>query len=284
MKRFLESLATPRNADWVIQGLPLDMTVSRLHGTALGPEAIRVESCFLETFSFSQEKDLADVKFCDIGNLVLPKDDLYKSLDMIESVSRKFFSRSKKLASFGGEHLATFPVVKAASKIFKDLVVIHIDAHADLRKSFHGMRYNHATVMRLIAEECLSSPRSLFQFGIRSGTREELDWGRANTVLFPGKLYEPLSKSIKEIGKRPLYLSIDIDAIDPSAAPGTGTPEPGGLRVSEIFESIALMNEMNIIGFDIVEVSPPLDVNNITAALAAKIARECLIMWGGDSC
>ncbi len=284
MKKFLGSLATPRNAVWVIQGLPLDMTVSRLHGTATGPEAIRVESSFLETFSFSQEKDLADVNFCDIGDLVLPRDDLYKSLDMIESVSRRFFSMGKKLASFGGEHLVTFPVVKAASNFFKDLVVIHIDAHADLRNSFHGMRYNHATVMRLIAKECLSSPGSLFQFGIRSGIREELDWGRANTVLFPGKLYGPLAESIKKIGKRPVYLSLDIDAVDPSAAPGTGTPEPGGLSVSEIFESLALMNEMNIIGFDIVEVAPPLDVNNITAVLAAKIARECLIMWGGGSC
>lgn len=284
MRRFLGSLDTPLGADWVIQGLPLDMTVSRLHGTASGPDFIRVESCFLETFSFSQEKDLADVNFCDIGDLVLPRDDLFKSLDMIESVSRRFFSRGKKLASFGGEHLVTFPVVKAASRFYKDLVVIHIDAHADLRNIFHGMRYNHATVMRRIAEECLSSTMSLFQFGIRSGTSEELLWGRANTVLSPGKLYGPLLESIRRIGNRPVYISLDIDAIDPSAAPGTGTPEPGGLSVSEIFDSLALMNEMTVVGFDIVEVSPPLDVNNITSALAAKIARECLIMWGGGSC
>lgn len=284
MKRFLGSLPTPRVADWVIQGIPLDMTVSRLHGTAAGPESIRTESCFLETFSFSLGKDLVDVRFCDIGDLILPKDNLEKSLDLIRSVSHRFFSRGKKLASFGGEHLATFPVVKAASKFFKDLVVIHIDAHADLRNTFHGMKYNHATVMRLIAENCLSSPKSLFQFAIRSGTRDELEWGRANTVLFPGKLYRPLVESIKEIGKRPVYLSLDIDAIDPSAAPGTGTPEPGGLSVSEVFESLALMKEMNVIGFDIVEVSPPLDVNNITAVLAAKITRECLIMWGGGNC
>lgn len=284
MTRFIGSLKTPSDAVWVIQGLPLDMTVSRLHGTASGPEAIRTESCLLETFSFSQEKDLADVRYCDIGDLILPKDSLEKSLELIESVSRKFFSRGKKLASLGGEHLATFPVVKAASEFFNDLVVIHIDAHADLRATFRGMKYNHATVMRLVAETCLSSPRSLFQFGIRSGTREELEWGRANTHISPDELYGPLAESVEEIGKRPVYLSFDIDAADPSAAPGTGTPEPGGLSANEIFESLALMKDMNIAGFDIMEVSPPHDVNNITAVLAAKIARECLIMWGGDSC
>lgn len=284
MKRFLGSLSTPRDAVWVIQGLPLDMTVSRLHGTAEGPGSIRNESCFLETFSFSQKKDLEDVLFCDIGDLTLPRDDLYKSLDMIESVSRRFFSRGKKLVSLGGEHLVSFPVVKAASEFFEDLVVIHIDAHADLRQTFHGMKYNHATVMRLIAGTCLSSPGSLFQFGIRSGTREEYEWGRANTAFYPNELYRPLKEALKKIGRRPIYLSLDIDAVDPSAAPGTGTPEPGGLTASEIFESLAIMKDLNIVGFDIVEVSPPLDVNNITAALAAKIARECLIMWGGGSC
>ena len=282
--RFLGSLKTPSDAVWVIQGLPLDMTVSRFHGTSNGPQAIRAESSFLETFSFSQMKDLSDVRFCDIGDLFLPEDNLYKSLDMIELVSRKFFSRGRKLVSLGGEHLVTFPVVKAASDFFKDLVVIHIDAHADLRETFHGMKYNHATVMRLIAETCLSSPGSLFQFGIRSGTREEHKWGRANTAFYPGELYQPLERALKEIGSRPVYLSLDIDAVDPSAAPGTGTPEPAGLSTREIFESLAIMKDINIVGFDIVEVSPPLDVNNITAALAAKIARECLIMWGGDNC
>lgn len=284
MKKFLGSLDTPRGADWVMQGLPLDMTVSRFHGTAEGPEAIRTESRFLETFSFSQKKDLADVVFCDIGDLVLPRDDLYKSLDTIESVSRNFFARGRKLVSFGGEHLVTFPVVKAAAGFFKDLVVIHIDAHADLRKTFHGMKYNHATVMRLIAETCLFSPGSLFQFGIRSGTGEEYEWGMANTAFYPGELYRPMEEALKKIGCRPVYLSLDIDAVDPSAAPGTGTPEPGGLSASEIFESLAIMKNVNIVGFDIVEVSPPLDVNNITATLAAKIARECLIMWGGGNC
>ncbi len=259
------------------------MTVSRLHGTAMGPEAIRIESTQLETFSFSLEKDLEDVPFCDIGELSLPGDDLDTALEMIESVSRRFFTRGKKIASFGGEHLVTLPVVKAASSLFTDLAVIHIDAHADLRDIYHGMRNNHATVMRRIAEDCLSATNSLFQFGIRSGTREEMDWGRGNTSLFPHRLIDPLRGSIRTIGKRPVYLSLDIDAFDPGIAPGTGTPEPCGLDSREFFESLVLMKDLNIVGFDIVEVSPPHDVNNITAVLAAKIARECLIMWGGGN-
>lgn len=260
------------------------MTVSRLHGTATGPEAIRIESTQLETFSFSLEKDLEDVPFCDIGDLALPGNNLDMALEMIESVSRRFFARGKRIASFGGEHLVTLPVVKAASGLFNDLAVIHIDAHADLRDIYHGMKNNHATVMRRIAEDCLSATSSLFQFGIRSGTREEMDWGRANTSLFPQRLIEPLRGSIRTIGKRPVYLSLDIDAFDPGIAPGTGTPEPCGLDSREFFESLALMKDMNIIGFDIVEVSPPHDVNNITSVLAAKIARECLITWGGGNC
>jgi len=260
------------------------MTVSRLHGTSSAPDCIRHESGFLETFSFLQEKDLSDCCFCDIGDIQLPKDSLESALGMIEAVASRFFSRGKKIASFGGEHLVSFPVLKAASSFFPDLAVIHIDAHADLRRSFHGMKSNHATVMRLVAEECLESTHSLLQFGIRSGTREEYEWGRANTQFFPGELFVPLSSSIGKIGKRPVYLSLDIDAVDPSAAPGTGTPEPGGLCASEVLRSLLLMKELNVIGFDIVEVSPPLDVNSITAVLAAKIARECLIMWGGGSC
>ncbi|MDO9507923.1 MAG: agmatinase [Thermovirgaceae bacterium] len=284
MKGFLASRPFPRDVGWIIQGLPLDMTVSRLHGTASGPEAIRVESNKLENFSFSLEKDLRDISFCDIGDLALPKDDLNMALEMIESVSRNFFDKGKRIASFGGEHLVTLPVVKAASNHYADLAVIHIDAHADLRDIYHGMKNNHATVMRRIAEDCLSTPKSLFQFGIRSGTREELEWGRANTFLFPDRLIEPLRESIKIIGKRPVYLSLDIDAFDPGIAPGTGTPEPCGLGNRDFFESLALMKDMHVIGFDIVEVSPPHDVNNITAVLAAKIARECLITWGGGNC
>ncbi len=257
------------------------MTVSRLHGTSSGPGTIRSESWRLETFSFSREQDLADVPFFDVGDLALVPGDLSGSLKIIELVSSGFFRKGLRIASLGGEHLATLPVIRAASSLYPELAVIHIDAHADLRDSYHGMKENHATVMRRVAEECLASPSLLFQFGIRSGTMEEYRWAKENTSFFPFELCEPLMNSIKKIGPRPVYLSIDIDAIDPGEAPGTGTPEPCGLTSREVFKALSLMKDLDLVGFDIVEVSPPNDVNNITSILAAKLTRECLIMWGG---
>jgi agmatinase len=260
------------------------MTVTRRHGTAQAPSVIREESRGLETYSFPLDKDLSEVDFCDIGDLNLPGDDLGRALEMIEAVSSRFYGMGRKVASFGGEHLVTLPVVRAAVKTFRDLVVIHLDAHADLRDKYHGMKYNHATVMRCIAENCLATPYSLYQFCIRSGTREEFEWGTANTSFFPGELLKPLGKCLEKIGGSPVYISIDIDAVEPAEAPGTGTPEPCGTPGREIFEALYRMKGLNVVGFDIVEVSPPHDVNNITSVLAAKMARECLIMWGGDIC
>jgi len=281
VNRFLSSRHSIKGVKWILQGLPLDMTVTRLHGTSSAPGIIRDESRGLETFSFLQEQDLDDVPFFDIGDLVLVPGDLEKSLMVIGSVSAGFFRKGFRIASLGGEHLASLPVIRAASTIFPELVVIHIDAHADLRDSYHGMKENHATVMRRVAEECLSSPSLLYQFGIRSGTRDEYRWGMENTSFSPFDLTGPLERAAGEIGTRPVYLSIDIDAIDPGEAPGTGTPEPCGLSSRELFKALPLMKDLDLIGFDIVEVSPPNDVNNITSVLAAKIARECLIMWGG---
>jgi len=284
LKRFLESRRTHSGVKWILQGLPLDMTVTRRHGTGQAPSVIREESHGLETYSFPLDKDLSEIDFCDIGDLNLPGDDLCRSLFIIESVSSRFFDMGKRVASFGGEHLVTLPVVKAAVKTFGDLVVIHMDAHADLREKYHGMKYNHATVMRWIAEECLVSPGSLYQFCIRSGTREEFEWGMANTSFYPGELLRPLGKCLERINEKPVYITIDIDSVEPAEAPGTGTPEPCGTPAREIFEALYEMKGLNVVGFDIVEVSPPHDVNNVTSVLAAKMARECLIMWGGDNC
>jgi len=269
-----------KGVTWILQGVPLDMTVSRFHGTSEGPRTIRRESRHLETFSTVLLGDLQDVPFADVGDIELAPGDLHLSLETIKAVSSSFFRRGLKVATLGGEHLATLPVLEAASEIYPDLAVIHLDAHADLRDRYRGTGKNHATVMRRVAESCLVSPSLLFQFGIRSASAVEYRWGRDNTSFFPLELSTPLKDVIPMLGRRPVYLSLDIDIVDPGEAPGTGTPEPCGFSAREVLQALTLMKDLRMIGFDIVEVSPPNDINGITSVLAARLTRECLIMWG----
>ncbi|MGC9489675.1 MAG: agmatinase [Thermovirgaceae bacterium] len=280
MTRFLGSKGRLCGADWIILGAPLDLTVSRLSGSRRGPEAIREESGHLETYSINAGRDLEEVSFMDIGNILLDGRDLAESLDIIRLVAQRFFDLGKRLFTFGGEHLATLPLVEAATERYPDLRVVHFDAHADLRDTYHGAKLTHATVMRRVAEGCLESPKNLYQFGIRSATAQEHAWGRERTNLIEGRIPEALENVQGLLQGHPVYVSIDIDVVDPGFAPGTGTPEPGGIGPGELFEAVEILGRLDIIGADIVEVSPLLDINGITAGLAAKICREGLLFWG----
>jgi agmatinase len=280
LKRFLGSKGGPSGADWIILGVPLDLTVSRLPGSRRGPEAIREESGHLETYSINVGRDLNEVSFMDIGDIMLYGRELAESLDVIRLVAQRFFDLGKRLFTFGGEHLATLPLVEAAAERHPNLRVVHFDAHADLRDTYHGARLTHATVMRRVAEGCLESPKNLYQFGIRSATAQEHAWGRERTNLISGRIPEALETVQGLLLGHPVYVSIDIDVVDPGFAPGTGTPEPGGIGPGELFEAVEILGRLDIIGADIVEVSPLLDINGITAALAAKICRESLLFWG----
>lgn len=279
MKRFLGSKSGLTGADWIILGAPLDLTVSRLPGSRRAPEAIREESRHLETYSIRAGRDLEEVSFMDIGDILLDGRDVAESLDVIRLVAQRFFDLGKRLFTFGGEHLATLPLVQAAVGRHPDLRVLHFDAHADLRDTYHGSRLTHATVMRRIAEGCLRSPKNLYQFGIRSATGQEHAWGRRRTNLLDGRLPEAIEAVRASLQGYPVYVSIDIDVVDPAFAPGTGTPEPGGIGPRELFEALEILGGLDIIGADIVEVSPLLDVNGITAGLAAKLCRESLLFW-----
>jgi agmatinase len=280
LKRFLGSKGTLSDADWIILGAPLDLTLSRLPGSRRGPEAIREESEHLETYSIKVGRDLAEASYRDVGNIVLDGRDLRESLDVIHLVARRFYDLGKRLFTFGGEHLTTLPIVKAASQYYGGLKVVHLDAHADLRDTYHGSGLTHATVMRRVAEGCLQSPKDLYQFGIRSATGEEHQWGKSHTNFMADRVLEPLEDALESLKGSFVYVSIDIDVVDPGYAPGTGTPEPGGIHPGELFDALRLLGNLDIIGCDIVEVSPGLDVNGITSALAAKICRESLLYWG----
>jgi len=262
----------------VIIGAPMDFTVSFRPGARYGPAEIRNVSEGLEEFSFDLQMDLSQRCYFDAGDIALPFGNVNKSLECIENTMEILLRDGKKPVMLGGEHLVSLPAVKKAAEAYPGLVVLHFDAHADLRDNYLGEKFSHATVMRRIAE--LVGGERVFQLGIRSGTREEYQWGKENTCIYPGKIIEPLHDIINEIKGLPVYISLDIDVVDPAFAPGTGTPEPGGCSSSEILRALHMLRDINVIGMDIVEVCPILDRSQITSLLAAKLVRDSILLFG----
>jgi len=260
----------------VLAGIPMDFTVSFKPGSRFAPAKIREVSIELEEYSIYQDKSLYDKTFCDMGDLELPFGNVGKSIDIIYEFARKIFGDDKTPIFLGGEHLISFPLIKAAKEIYGDLVVLHFDAHADMRDDYLGEKFSHATVMRRAGE--VIGFNNLYQFGIRSGSEEEILFARKNSNIFFVYETEKLFEIIKKLRNKKVYLSIDIDVVDPAFAPGTGTPEPGGLTSSQFLEIILKMKELDIVGADVVEVSPYYDISDRTSLLAAKIVRELILL------
>ncbi|AIJ05729.1 agmatinase [Methanocaldococcus bathoardescens] len=273
--KFIMTNSSFEEADGVIFSIPYDETTSFKPGTREGGNAIRTASWGLETYSPILDRDLSEIKYCDLKDL-----DLYGSqaeiFNTIHHVSREILKKGKKIIVFGGEHSITYPIIKAVKDIYDDFIVIQFDAHCDLRDEYLGNKLSHACVMRRVYE----LTKDIFQFGIRSGDKEEWDFAKKNNLYLKMDLMnEDDLEYIKSLDK-PIYITIDIDVLDPAYAPGTGTPEPCGFSTRELFNSLYLLEEVKdrIIGFDIVEVSPIYDIANITAITAAKIARELMLM------
>ncbi len=266
--------ATP---DWdeakaVIFGAPCDSTTSFRPGTRFGPAAVRSEAFGIETYSPYQDCDLEDISFFDAGDLELPFGDVPRALETIESMAARIFDAGKMPILLGGEHLVTLGAVRAAARRYPDLRIIHFDAHADLREDYLGVKHSHACVMRR-CHDILGDGR-IWQFGIRSGTREEFAFMRAGHVVT-----EPFSvktlPSLSFPGGAPVYLTVDLDVLDPSEFPGTGTQEAGGLRFAELLGALTeIFARFNVIAFDNVELAPALDPSGRSTALACKLLRE----------
>ena len=261
------------DADFVMFGIPYDATTSYKPGTRFGPDEIRKASWGLETFSPVLKKDLIDVNVCDLYNIIIEG----TQMDIIErsyNASKNIMEKGKIPIMMGGEHSITYPVVKAVKEVYDDFVLIQFDAHCDLREEYLGNEYSHASVIR----RCFDLTKNIYQFGIRSGDKEEWEFGWENTNI---SMDLPTKEDIKEIKSldKPVYITIDIDVLDPAYAPGTGTPEPCGFSTKELINSLYLFKELkdNIIGFDVVEVSPHYDIGNITSIAAAKIIRELIL-------
>ena len=260
----------------VIFGAPFDSTTSFRPGTRFASSAMRNESFGIETYSPYQDKDLTDIKVFDGGDLELCFGSPESALNDIENFSAQILSDGKMPLMIGGEHLVTLGSVRAAAKKYPDLCIIHFDAHADLRDDYLGQKLSHACVMRRCHE--LVGDGNIFQFGIRSGDREEFLWGREHVITnkFNFRGLEKLHEIIKN---RPVYFTIDLDVLDPSCFPGTGTPEAGGVTFTELMLAVQTVSTMNTVAIDVNELSPALDQSGASTALACKLLREILLYF-----
>lgn len=260
----------------VLFGAPFDGTVSYRPGSRFAPMRIRPDSYGLETYSPYQNKDLETCQIHDAGDLDLPFGDVKKAHTMIESYTKHLLKHGKIPFMIGGEHSVSLPTIRACAEEYKDLCVIHLDAHTDLRDHYMGVELSHASVIKH-AWSILGDQR-IFQFGIRSGLKEEFDWadeGHTQLCKFDTRT---LDDAIKAIGNRPVYVTIDLDVLDPSIMSGTGTPEPGGLTFKELHDAILKLNKLRIVGADVVELAPDYDSSGVSTAVASKVIRELMLV------
>lgn len=259
----------------VLVGVPFDGTTSYRPGTRFAPNQIRMDSYGLETYSPYLGKDLEDVALNDIGDISIPFGNTVKALETIKETVTAIVKDDKKPFVIGGEHLISLPVVETLVKKHPDLHILHFDAHTDLREHYLGEKLSHATVMRRVHD--LVGDGRIFQFGIRSGTKEEFIWAKEHTYLRPFDL-DTLEQKIPSLMKKPIYLSIDLDVLDPSIFSGTGTPEPGGITMKELLNAFILMQKLSFAGADVVELSPHYDPSGVSTAVACKVIREVALL------
>lgn len=273
--RFLGLNADWDSARWAYFGIPMDFTASFQPGSRFGPGRVREASYAIETYSLTQDKDLEALPVIDAGDVELPFGNVVESLRRVRETAEWMVDHEVRFFALGGEHLVTLPLVEALVKRYPDLVVVHFDAHADLRDEYLGETLSHATVLRRVLERL--KPRNLYQFGIRSATGEEARFAKHHVNFYPHQVLEPLTRCLSELKGRPVYVTIDIDVIDPAFMPGTGTPEPGGISSGEALEAVRLFSQLDVVGMDLVETMPAYDVSQRSAVLAAKLVRESIL-------
>lgn len=257
-------------SDIVMLGLPFDGTVSYRSGSRFAPEQIRLASWGLEEYSPRFDKFLEDVNFHDAGDLEFPLGNTYKTLDVIEQNVEDIYRDGKRVFGIGGEHLVTLPEVKAVSKFYKNLAIIHFDAHTDLREEYLGEEMSHSAVIRHCSK--IVGAENLRQIGIRSGMKEEFEFMKKNNTL--AKKYSDLD-ALKD---KKIFVTVDLDVLDTSIMPGTGTPEVGGLEFNELMGWFEYLKNFDIVGADVVELAPDYDSSGASTAVATKVIRELLVV------
>lgn len=267
-----------QESEIVLFGAGFDGTTSFRPGTRFAPHTIRSESFGIETYSPYQDKDMAEIKVFDSGDLEFPFGNTNAVLDMITERTKEILSDDKVPFMIGGEHLVTLGSVRAVAEKYPDLHIIHFDAHTDLREEYLGETLSHASVIKRCWD--IVGDNRIYQFGIRSGERYEFEFAKEHTFLTKFNT-DGIEKAVEELKGKPVYLTLDLDILDPSIFPGTGTPEAGGVTFNELLNALITTTPLNIVGCDVNELSPVYDQSGVSTAVACKIIRELLLIIGG---
>ncbi len=272
---FISCDAEYQESKIVIFGAPFDSTTSYRPGTRFGSSAIRNESFGIETYSPYTDKDLTDTKIFDAGDLELCLGSSELALKGIENFTDTVLDDGKIPFMLGGEHLVTLGTIRSVIKKYPDVNIIHFDAHADLRNDYLGAELSHACVLRRCHE--LVGDGRIFQFGVRSGDREEFIWGKDH--VYTNKFnFDTLDEIIQKLKGKPVYFTLDLDVLDPSIFCGTGTPEADGVSFRELLTAITKISDLDIVGLDMNELCPVYDQSGASTALACKLLREILLL------
>lgn len=259
----------------ILFGAGFDGTTSFRPGTRFAPSAIRNESFGIETYSPYQDKDMLDYCYFDSGDLDLPFGNTEKVLDDIKERTEIILNDNKIPFMIGGEHLVTLGAVRAVSEKYNDLYIVHFDAHADLRDDYLDQKLSHACVIRRCHD--ITGDGKIYQFGIRSGDREEFRFAENHTFMNKFN-FNSLSETVEKLKGKNVYFTLDLDVLDPSIFAGTGTPEAGGVTFDELRNAVTLVcSNLNIVGCDVNELSPQYDQSGVSTAVACKIIREILL-------
>lgn len=279
-KVFIMARPDFHEAKAVLYGMPMDWTVSFRPGSRFGPNRIREASIGLEEYSPYLDKHLEEVAYFDAGDIPLPFGNAEKSLTQIYNYITTLLDKGKFPLGLGGEHLVTWPIIQAVHQKHPNVKLIHIDAHADLREEYEGEVLSHSTPVRKACE--LIGPENVYSFGIRSGMREEFEYAKTSGMYMARyDVAAPLAEVLPSLAGEDVYVTIDIDVLDPAYAPGTGTAEVGGISSKELLEAIHLIakSDVRVVGADLVEVAPAYDSSEQTAIAASKFVREMLLGW-----
>lgn len=276
IETFIGCESSYEDAKIVLFGAPFDSTTSFRPGARFGPAAMRHESFGLETYSPYQDKDLEDIAVFDSGDLELCFGSSEAALADITARAQEILADEKFPLLLGGEHLVTLGAVRAVLEKYPDLHIVHFDAHADLRDDYLGVQLSHACVLRRCHD--LIGDGRIHQFCIRSGEREEFRFASQHTDMHPFTFdgLPELAEHLKQT-QVPVYLTIDLDCLDPSAFPGTGTPEAGGVSFLQLLDAIRTITQGNIVAADVNELAPMLDTSGVSTATACKVLRELLL-------
>lgn len=278
---FLACRPDPAGARVVLYGVPFEGRVNQRQGARLGPGGIRRASDLLETYSPALGRDLADLALADAGDLLVPDAAPAAALAAVADGLRAALDPRQRWVLLGGDHTVTAPAVEVALGHYPDLRVVQFDAHPDLRRDYLDEPWNYASAMTRVLDHL--APERLFQIGVRTGDRSEWEPPRG-TRVFPGwamPAAEAAATVAREAAGHPLYVTVDVDVLDPAVAPGTGAPEPGGLAVADLLDAFRALAAARVVAMDLVEVSPPWDPTGRTAVTAAALVREAILTWWG---